>query len=83
MKRIWLFLALTLVVLAGGCAKQVARCTAPEDNPAHHYLRGMEALEAGKTEVAQEKFDRALYCEENFSAAYGGKAIVAALKAKG
>ena len=83
MKRIWLFLLLGVALLAGGCAKQVARCTAPEDNPAHHYLRGMEALESGKIDLAQEKFDRALYCEENFSAAYGGKAIVAALKAKG
>ena len=83
MKRIWLFLLLSVALLAGGCAKQVARCTAPEDNPAHHYLRGMEALESGKIDLAQEKFDRALYCEENFSAAYGGKAIVAALKAKG
>jgi tetratricopeptide (TPR) repeat protein len=83
MKRIWLFLVLIVAVLAGGCVKQVARCTAPEDNPAHHYLRGMEALESGRIDLAQEKFDRALYCEENFSAAYGGKAIVAALKAKG
>ncbi len=82
MKRLWMFLLLSLVVLAGGCAKQVARCTAPEDNPAHHYLRGMEALEALKIDLAQEKFDRALYCEENFSVAYGGKAIVAALKAR-
>lgn len=83
MKRIGLFLMLLVVLLASGCAKQVARCTAPEDNPVHHYLRGMEALESGKIDLAQEKFDRALYCEENFSAAYGGKAIVAALKAKG
>ena len=83
MKRLWLFLLLSLIVLAGGCAKQVARCTEPADNPAHHYLRGMEALEIGKTELAQEKFDRALYCEENFSAAYGGKALIAALKSKG
>jgi len=83
MKRLWLLLLLTVVALAAGCAKEVARCTAPGDNPAHHYLRGMEALEAGKIELAQEKFDRALYCEENFSAAYGGKAIVAAQKAKG
>lgn len=82
MKRLLLFLLLSLVVLAGGCAKQVALCTAPEDNPAHHYLRGMEALEAGKLDLAQTKFDRALYCEEQFSAAYSGKAIVTALKAK-
>ncbi len=83
MKRIGLLLVILLTVMLAGCAKQVARCTAPEDNPLHHYLRGMQALEAGKLELAQEKFDRALYCEENFSAAYGGKAIVAALKTKG
>lgn len=83
MKRLWLFLLLSLIVLAGGCAKQVERCTAPEDNPAHHYLRGMEALESDKLDLALAKFDRALYCEENFSAAYSGKAIMAALKAKG
>lgn len=83
MKRLSLILLLLLTVVAGGCAHQAARCTAPEDNPAHHYLRGMDALEAGKLDLAQEKFDRALYCEEDFSVAYGGKAIVAALKAKG
>lgn len=83
MKRIGLLLVILLAVMLPGCAKQVARCTAPEDNPLHHYLRGMQALEAGKLELAQEKLDRALYCEENFSAAYGGKAIIAALKAKG
>lgn len=83
MKRIGLLLVILLTVMLAGCAKQVARCTAPEDNPLHHYLRGMQALEAGKLELAQEKFDRALYCEENFSVAYAGKAIVAALKAKG
>ena len=82
MKRMLLFMLLTAVVFAGGCVKQVARCTAPGDNPSHHYLRGMEALEAGKTELAQEKFDRALYCEENFAGAYGGKAIVAAAKTR-
>lgn len=83
MKRLSFILLLLLTVVAGGCAHQAARCTAPEDNPAHHYLRGMDALEAGKLDLAQEKFDRALYCEEDFSAAYGGKAIAAALKAKG
>lgn len=82
MNRLWLFLLLSLILLSGGCAKRVALCTAPEDNPAHHYLRGMEALESGKVDLAQEKFDRALYCEENFSAAYGGKAIIAAINSK-
>lgn len=83
MKRVWFLMLAVLLVMASGCTQRVARCTAPEDNPAHHYLRGMEALEAGKLEAAMEKFDRAVYCDEDFSAAYGGKAMVAALRAKG
>ncbi len=81
MKRIYLLLMFILLAVTAGCAKQVTRCSSPEDNPAHHYLRGMEAIEAGKLELAQEKFDRTLYCEDSFSAGYGGKAIVAAMKA--
>lgn len=73
---------LMLMLAVAGCAKPVARCTAPEDNPAHHYLRGMEMLEAGKLDQAMEKFNRTIYCEENFGPAYGGKAMVYALKAK-
>ena len=30
-----------------GCAGKMATCTAPEDNPQHHYLMGMKALEEG------------------------------------
>lgn len=83
MKRLWLLLLLVVVVTVSGCTQKVARCTAPEDNPTHHYLRGMEALEAGRIDQAAEKFDRAVYCEEGFGPAYAGKAIVSALKAKG
>lgn len=83
MKRVWFLMLVVLLAVTSGCTQKVARCTAPEDNPAHHYLRGMDALESGKLDVAAEKFDRAVYCEENFSAAYGGKAMVAALRAKG
>lgn len=83
MRRAWFLLLAVLLVVVSGCSQKVARCTAPEDNPAHHYLRGMEALEAGKLDLAAEKFDRAVYCEEGFSVAYSGKAIVAALRAKG
>jgi len=82
MKRVWFVVLAALLVVTSGCSQKVVRCTAPEDNPAHHYLRGMEALETGKLDLAMEKFDRAVYCEEEFSAAYGGKAMVSALRAK-
>ena len=42
----------------------------------------MEAWEGDRLDLAMEKFERALYCEEDFSAAYGGKAMVAAQRAK-
>lgn len=83
MKRLWLLMLAMLLFMAPGCTPKAVRCTAPEDNPAHHYLRGMEALEVGKLDLAAEKFDRAVYCEDEFSAAYGGKAMVAAQRAKG
>src|SRR5271157_1301727 len=79
----FLLMCLFIIALASGCAtKQVAKCTSPEDNPQHHYLMGMEALEKGDLDAAQAKFDRALYCEDKFSPAYSGLAIVAAGKAK-
>ncbi len=73
---------LTVFAALAGCATPPVRCTTPEDNPRHHYLRGMEALEALKVDLALEKFDRAVYCEEQFSAAYSGRAIAFALKAR-
>ena len=82
MKQVWFFVLALLLVTSSGCTQKIARCTAPEDNPVHHYLRGMEALEADRLDLAMEKFDRAVYCEEDFSAAYGGKAMVAAQRAK-
>ncbi len=86
MKKRFLFfllICLFIIALTSGCAtKQVAKCNSPEDNPQHHYLMGMEALEKGDLDAAQAKFDRALYCEDNFSPAYSGLAIVAAGKAK-
>ena len=66
-----------LILLVSGCATQkVARCTLPQDNPQFHYVSGMEALEQGGFDVAKQKFERALYCDEKFSPAYGGLAIV-------
>lgn len=97
--RACVFAALLLVCLVfviTGCTKQeVVRCTSPEDNPQHHYLRGMEALERvqdaffrGKFDVssdlqtAGEKFERALYCDSGFFPASGGLAIVSAYKVR-
>jgi tetratricopeptide (TPR) repeat protein len=82
MSRIFVMVMLVLFAALTGCATQPARCTSPGDNPGHHYLRGMEALEALKVDLAMEKLDRALYCEEQFSAAYSGRAIAFAMKAR-
>jgi hypothetical protein len=42
----------------------------------------MESLEALKVDQAMEKFDRAVYCDEQFSAAWSGRAIAYAIKAR-
>jgi len=80
--RIVLPLLALPVMLLSACSSHVAKCTSPEDNPQHHYLMGMEALEKKNLDQAQEKFDRMLYCEDNSSRAYSGLAIVSAEKAK-
>lgn len=83
-RLIFVLLSLLLVAFISGCTKQeIAKCTSPEDNPQHHYLTGMKALEEGKIDAAQSKLDRAVYCDEKFSKAYSGLAIVTAEKAKG
>lgn len=80
-KLYWLMICILLAVSAG-CATAPSKCTSPEDNPRHHYLRGMEALETRKIDLAMEKFDRAVYCEDQFSAAHSGRAIAYAIKAR-
>lgn len=83
-KLLFALLALTgLLVALAGCTAPQVRNTSPEDNPEHHYLTGMNALEAGNVAVAQEKFERAVYLDEKFSKAYSGLAIVSAEKVKG
>lgn len=71
-----------LLTVFYGCGKPVAKCTTPEDNPPHHYVRGMELIEQGKFADAEIKFERALYCDEEYSPAHGGLAMVNAQKAK-
>lgn len=82
MRKISICILLVLFWGMSGCTTMPVRCTSPEDNPRHHYLRGMEALGAFKAELALEKFDRAVYCEERFSSAYSGRAIAFALKSR-
>lgn len=72
----------TGVALLSGCSTVAPKCTSVEDNPAHHYQIGMKALEDGNVAVAQEKFERALYCDDTFSIAHSGLAIVAAERVK-
>ncbi|MBI5827281.1 MAG: S-layer homology domain-containing protein [Deltaproteobacteria bacterium] len=74
---------LGLLLMFYGCAKPAPKCVAPEDNPQHHYLRGMELFEKNKIADAAAKFDRALYCEEGYSPAHSGLAMVEAVKAVG
>lgn len=72
-----LFLALAAVMaFAAGCTKPATRCTSPEDNPKHHYLKAMEQLENNKLNDAKEKFERATFCDDDFGPAHAGLGIV-------
>ncbi len=84
MKKVKSFLLVAaLLVFSVGCAKQdVKRCVLPNDNAQHHYLVGMKALEEGKNDVAIEKFERAIYCDSDYSKAYSGLSIAEAEKLK-
>ena len=83
MKNLIRFLSIVFIfIFVAACTKPVAKCTAPEDNPQHHYLRGMENLEQGKVGIANEKLERALFCDTKFSPAYSGLSIVIAEKAR-
>jgi tetratricopeptide (TPR) repeat protein len=75
-------LSLSMALLTA-CAKQIkVRCPSPEDNPSHHYLMGMEALDKGDLTVAGQKFERARYCNESFAPTYAGLTLVEAHKAR-
>lgn len=77
----YLTLFVLSVLIFAGCAKPVSRCTAPEDNPTHHYVIGMELIDQGKLDEAASKLERAVYCDDTFAPAHAGLAIVSALKA--
>jgi len=68
-------------VLFAACAKPPSKCVSPGDTPESHYLAGMVLLEKGALDEASSKFERASYCDESFSPALSGAAIVMAAKA--
>ncbi len=74
-----ILIVLTLFAACGGCAsRQVATCTAPQDNPKLHYVTGMEFIEKGDFRAGRQRLERAIYCDAAFSPAYSGLGIVAA-----
>lgn len=79
MKRAALAVGVFLVFAA--CAKPPSKCVSPGDTPESHYLAGMEYLEKGSLDEASSKFERASYCDELFSPAVSGAAIIGALRA--
>ncbi len=72
---VWLILFLIVA-----CAKLKPVPISIEDNPPHHYLQGMEAIERGDLDEAERRFDRALYLDKDYSPALAGKALVLAIK---
>jgi len=79
-KQMALIFILGLVWLVGGCApKRVAPISA-EDNPAHHYLMGMELIDKGDLNEASTRFERAVKLEPDYAPALAGKALIAALR---
>jgi len=68
------------LLFVGGCAKK-APPLSTEDNPQHHYLRGMVLLEKGDTDEAARRFGRALELEPDYPPALAGSGIVHAVLA--
>ena len=84
MKRYWTLIYVFVLVLAsGGCAKKGMAPISEEDNPAHHYLVGMELLDKGDLGQAETHFDRALKLAPKYPTALAGQALTAAMRAEG
>lgn len=69
-----------LVLVTSGCAKKSMAPISEEDNPAHHYLTGMELLDEGDLAQAESHFDRALNLAPEFPTALAGKALATAMR---
>ena len=77
-------LLVVVIVFLYGCAtKPVARCTTPGDTVQDNFIAGMEAIGRNDLSTAEMRLQRSIACDENYSPAYGGMAIVEALKTAG
>ncbi|TIH18537.1 S-layer homology domain-containing protein [Marinifilum sp. JC120] len=82
MKRYVIFLTGLLLILSlAGCGKKVKPMSI-EDNPAHHYLMGMELIDQGMPEKAFVRFERAVALDDEYAPAIAGKALVYAMRAE-
>lgn len=68
------------VLVAAGCAPKAISPVSEEDNPAHHYLMGMEMIDKQDIQGAQARFDRALQLDRKYAPAMAGKALVSAMR---
>lgn len=73
---------LSFVWLAGGCAIKTLAPVSEEDNPAHHYLSGMELIDKEELKKADARFQRALRLEPKYAPAMAGRALAAACRTK-
>jgi len=80
-KGVFVFLVLILAFVVSCAKKPKPVPISIEDNPAHHYLQGMEAIERGDVNEADRRFERALYLDSSYSPALAGKALVMAIEA--
>ena len=80
-KGFFVFLVLILAFVVSCAKKPKPVPISIEDNPAHHYLQGMEAIERGDVNEADRRFERALYLDSSYSPALAGKALVMAIEA--
>lgn len=82
MKRYLIFFAGLLLILSlAGCGKKV-KPQSIEDNPAHHYLMGMELIDQGMPDKAFGRFERAVALDDEYAPAIAGKALVYAMRAE-
>jgi len=81
MRRYLIFAVIGIVAaMFFGCAKTGIKPMSDEDNPAHHYLMGMQMIEKGQINEAAARFDHAVKLEPDYAPALGGLALVAAIR---